>query len=58
LAASMGTTPKAAFEALVRGEFETFEVFDADEQALVDTWTNSAYVLFADGDVCDQLDPA
>lgn len=52
LATSIGTTPEAAFGALVRREFD---VFEPGEQALVDTWIDSAYVLFADGEICGEF---
>lgn len=51
LATSIGTSPPEAHAAIIRREFDLFE---PDDRALVDTWIDSAYVLFADGTVCDE----
>lgn len=53
LAEAIGTTPDAAFGALIQREFE---VFEPDQQRRVDTWIDSAYILFATGSVCDADD--
>jgi len=50
LAPAIGTDPDSAFDAIVRREFD---VFEPEQRARVDVWTDSAYALFADGDICD-----
>ena len=52
LAPAIGTDPDSAFDAIVRREFDLFE---PEQQARVDIWIDSAYALFADGDICDTL---
>jgi hypothetical protein len=52
LAPAIGTDPESAFDAIVRREFDLFE---PAQQARVDIWIDSAYALFADGDICDML---
>ena len=51
-AIAIGTSPSEAFDAIVRREIDAFE---PDQQARVDVWIDSAYALFADGDICDTL---
>ena len=50
LAPAIGTDPESAFDAIVRREFD---VFEPDQRVRVDIWIDSAYALFADGDICD-----
>ncbi len=52
LGAAIGTTPDEAFDALMRREFD---VFEPDQQRRVDTWIDSAYMLFGEGTVCDDV---
>jgi hypothetical protein len=52
LAPAIGTDPDSAFDAIVRREFD---VFEPEQRARVDVWIDSAYALFADGDICDTL---
>lgn len=52
LAPAIGTDPESAFDAIVRREFELFE---PEQQSRVDIWIDSAYALFADGDICNTL---
>ncbi len=49
LAVAIGTTPDAAFDALMRREFD---VFDDAQRPRVDIWIDSAYTLFGTGTVC------
>ncbi len=50
LAVAIGTSPDEAFDAIVRREFDLFE---PEQRERVDVWIDSAYALFADGDICD-----
>ena len=50
LAVAIGTSPEEAFDAIVRREFDLFE---PEQRERVDVWIDSAYALFADGDICD-----
>ncbi len=52
LALAIGTSPEAAFNALMRREFD---VFDDAQRRRVDIWIDSAYVLFGIGSVCDEV---
>jgi hypothetical protein len=52
LAPAIGTDPESAFAAIVRREFDLFE---PEQRARVDVWIDSAYALFADGEICDTL---
>lgn len=52
-ARSIGTSPEAAFDAIVRREFDPF---DDAQRARFDVWTDSAYALFAEGEICATLD--
>ena len=52
LADAIGTSPEEAFDAIVRREID---VFESDQRVRVDVWIDSAYALFADGEICDDL---
>lgn len=52
LAADIGTSEADAFGALMRREFDEFE---PDDRMRVDTWIDTAYVLFGTGTVCDDV---
>lgn len=51
LGVAIGTTPDQAFDALMRREFD---VFEPEQQRRVDTWIDSAYILFGTGSVCEE----
>ena len=52
LAPAIGTDLESAFDAIIRREFDLFE---PEQRALVDIWIDSAYALFAEGDICGAL---
>lgn len=50
LADAIGTSTDEAFDALLRREFD---VFEPEQQRRVDTWIDSAYILYGTGTICD-----
>ena len=50
LAVDIGTSSEEAFRAIMRREFD---VFEPEQLRRVDTWIDSAYILFATGSFCD-----
>ena len=52
LAVAIGTSQEEALGALLRREFD---VFEPEQQRRVDTWIDSAYILFGTGAVCDDV---
>ncbi|WP_040495776.1 hypothetical protein [Ilumatobacter nonamiensis] len=52
LAESTQMSPDDAFDALVRREVS---VFESHEQELIDTWIDTTFALFVEGDICRSL---